>query len=42
VSQAIAGRVRKSSTAPFFKTAAIVGTIDQANGVTVNIQMIGD
>ena len=40
--QAILGRVRKSSASPYYKTSGISATVDSSNGVTVNIQMIGD
>lgn len=42
VNQAIGGRVRKGTSAPYYKTSAVVGTIDKDNGLTVNIQLIGD
>lgn len=40
--QPVTGRVRKSSTSPFYKTSPIVGTIDNAAGLSLTIQMIRD
>lgn len=40
--QPIFGRVRKSSASPYYKTATFTGTVDSANGVTINVQMILD
>jgi len=40
--QPITGWVRKGSGTPFYKEAAIGGTVDTANGLTVTIQMVSD
>lgn len=40
--QPVTGWVRKSSGAPYFKTAPITGTIDKDVGLTINVQMIPD
>jgi hypothetical protein len=40
--QPIVGHARRSTTSPFYKTAAIAGTIDTANGFTANVQLILD
>ncbi len=40
--QSISGQSRKSSSAPFYKTAAIVGTINSASGLGVQIGMALD
>lgn len=41
-SQPVKGRVRKASETPFYKTAPIAGTIDNASGLSLTIQMIPD
>lgn len=40
--QPIIGRVRKSTSAPYYKTAAVVGTISSTAGLDLTVQMIGD
>ena len=40
--QNVAGRVRKSTASPRFKTADIEGTISNATGLTINTRMIID
>jgi hypothetical protein len=40
--QPITGRVRLSSSAPFYKTSPITGTIDNLNGLSITSQMIPD
>lgn len=40
--QPVTGRSRKSSASPLFKTAAITGTVDNVNGISVTAVMISD
>ena len=40
--QEIAGRVRHSSSSPFYKTSPIVGTIDSGTGLEIAVQMVRD
>lgn len=40
--QPVEGVVRLSSTPPFYRTGNIVGTIDNASGLTITVQMIPD
>lgn len=40
--QPVDGRVRKSSSAPFYKTSPIVGVISSSSGMAVTIQLIPD
>lgn len=40
--QPISGRVRKSTTTPFYKTGNIIGTIDKSSGFSSTIQLIYD
>jgi hypothetical protein len=40
--QTITGRVRKGTTAPFYKTQPITGTIDNANGLSLDVFLISD
>lgn len=40
--QPISGRARKSTSSPRFKTFPLSGTIDNANGLTINIQLALD
>lgn len=40
--QPITGRVRKNTSAPYYKTASIVGTVDSAAGFSATVQMIPD
>ncbi len=40
--QEFEGRVRHSTSAPFFKTSPITGTIDNPNGLNVIVQMVRD
>lgn len=40
--QVLGGRVRKSSGSPYYKTGPIVGTVDSATGVTINVIMLSD
>ncbi len=40
--QPINGWVRKSTTAPFYKTGPIGGTVSSATGFTANVQLISD
>ncbi len=40
--QPVVGRARKSSSSPFFKTADIVGTVDNVNGLSATAVMISD
>ena len=40
--QPVTGRVRKSTTTPFYKTSPISETIDNANGLTLNVALIPD
>lgn len=40
--QPILGRVRKSTTSPFYKTTSVVGTIDSNAGLSLTVQMISD
>ena len=42
VSQPVGGRVRKSTSAPYYKTAQITGTIDSASGLTLTVVMLSD
>ena len=35
-------KARKSTTSPYFKTGAIVGTIDKDAGLTVTVVMLSD
>lgn len=42
VDQDIAGRVNKGGTAPVYKAADIVGVVDSASGVTINVPMAAD
>ena len=39
--QPVAGWVRKG-TSPYYRESAIAGTIDTANGLVINVQMISD
>jgi hypothetical protein len=41
-SQAIAGRVRKSSSAPYYQQGLITGTINNVSGLSITIQLIRD
>lgn len=40
--QPIAGKVRKSTATPFYKTSPVAGTISSTAGFTANVQMILD
>ena len=40
--QPVVGRARKSSSSPFFKTADIVGTVDNVDGISATAVMISD
>lgn len=40
--QPIVGRVRDSSSSPFYKTSLITGSIDKDNGISILVQMVGD
>lgn len=40
--QPIEGRVRKSTSAPFYKTGNIVGTVDSGSGLSITIQLLDD
>lgn len=40
--QSFTGRVRDSSSSPYYKTSPISGTISSTNGLTVNVPMILD
>ena len=40
--QAIEGRVRKSTTSPYYVTQPITGTINSSNGLKLTIQLISD
>ena len=42
VDQPLGGRVRKSTTSPFYKTGAINGTVDKDNGLPLTIVMLSD
>ena len=42
VDQPVSGWVRKSSAQPYYKEAALGGTVDSATGYTANVQMIPD
>lgn len=42
IDQPLGGRVRKSTTSPFYKTGNIVGTVDKDNGVPLTIVMQTD
>jgi len=42
VAQPVTGWVRKSSSAPFFKTFPITGTVSTTNGLSINVQMVLD
>jgi hypothetical protein len=41
-SQPITGRVRKSTSAPYYKTGNIVGTVSNTSGATITIVMLSD
>ena len=41
-SQAITGKVRKSTSSPYYKTATFAGTVNNLTGLSVNVQMISD
>lgn len=41
-SQPIKGKVRKSSSAPYYKSAGILGTVNNSTGFEANIQLISD
>ena len=40
--QPVTGWVRKSTASPYYKQFDLVGTIDNANGLTLNAQMVDD
>jgi hypothetical protein len=40
--QPVSGWVRKSSTAPYYKEALLSGSVDNATGYSVNVQLISD
>jgi hypothetical protein len=40
--QPIAGKVRKSTSSPLYKTTTFVGTVDSSTGLTATLQMISD
>jgi hypothetical protein len=40
--QPITGRVRKATTAPYYQTGAILGTISHTTGLSVTVQMVLD
>ena len=40
--QPIVGRARKSTTAPYYKTGAVVGTISSTAGLDLTIQLLSD
>jgi hypothetical protein len=42
VDQPIAGRIRKSSAAPYYQPSSFIGTIDTTGGFSTTIQLIGD
>lgn len=42
VTQDIDGRVRKSSSSPYYKTSPVTGTVDNANGLSITNQLISD
>ena len=42
LAQPISGRVRKSSSSPYYKNSPITATIDNSNGLTLTILMIPD
>tara|TARA_R110000796_G_scaffold219934_1_gene335989 strand:+ start:4780 stop:6645 length:1866 start_codon:yes stop_codon:yes gene_type:complete len=42
VAQGITGKVRKSTTPPLYKTSPITETVDNTNGLTLNISLISD
>ena len=42
VNQPLSGRVRKSTSAPYYKTADVVGTVNKDNGLSLTIVMLSD
>ena len=40
--QPIRGRVRKSTTSPYYKPVEFIGTIDKSNGFEITVQMVKD
>ena len=40
--QPLTGKVRKNSSAPYYKTAGITGSVDSANGFSATVQMVDD
>jgi hypothetical protein len=42
VNQAVTGKVRKSTTPPLYKTSPINETVDNANGLSLNVSLISD
>jgi hypothetical protein len=40
--QPITGKVRKSTSAPFYKTTTLSGSVDSATGYSATVQLIGD
>ena len=40
--QPITGKVRKSSSSPYYKSAAVAGTVNSTAGVSLTIQLISD
>jgi len=41
-SQAISGRVRKSSSSPYYQPGPVVGTINNTSGLALTVQLVGD
>lgn len=41
-SQPITGKVRKSSSSPYYKSAAVAGTVSSTAGVSLTVQLISD
>ena len=40
--QAIGGRIRKSTTSPYYKQGVISGTVSSTNGFSATVQLVGD